>query len=75
MATVRCEEIANEKHAAFVGNEVRFSYITTLLSQNLVNNLTSWALNYVIITGVESVGAGRSIGPHSWLWKEAQFNH
>lgn len=40
VATVRCEEIANEKHAAFAGNEVPYSYISNFPSRNLVDNAT-----------------------------------
>lgn len=81
MATVRCEEIANEKFLSFSGNEVpAFHHFHFFYSICFNLNIFIWYLNLEIVelfntdTGVAGIGRGCSIWSCFWIREQAQFN-
>ena len=78
MATVRCEEIANERYSDFTQNEVLifcsliygYSFIDDL---NFLVALLTNAICIIKYTGMASARGGLTIWPCCWVWEEAQF--
>lgn len=73
VATVRCEEIANEKYAAFVANEVRTFLFVHLprISTISITNAVETAFNFH--SGMVSIGRDCAIWSYSWIWEKNQF--
>lgn len=77
VATVRCEEIANEKYGSFSANEVYVFQILCLqcyfflLDLANIPDIDSDKIGLKFLTGVVSNGRGCSIWSSFWLRKEA----
>lgn len=81
VATVRCEEIVNERYSDFTQNQVQYLQIFYLFVIFCYWSLFSCFSSYffwpiaILFAGLASAGGGLTIWPCCWVWKEAQFNY
>ena len=61
VATVRCEEIANEKYAAVVANEVSIFVLVYSSTHDILTVLIIDTREIALQSGLESIGRGRAI--------------